>query len=43
MCSVYIDNGTEHMLGWDSALRHGMVLNPPLRETYVFPSLPFLA
>ena len=28
--SVHIDRGTEHVLGWNSALRHGPVLNHPL-------------
>ncbi len=31
MCSVHVDcGGTEHMMGWVSALQHGLVLNHPL-------------
>ena len=27
---VHVDHGTRHMLGWNSALQHGSVLNHPL-------------
>ena len=29
-CSVQVDCSTGHMLGWDIALQHGLVLNPSL-------------
>ena len=28
-CSVHVDHGTGHVLGWDSALQHGPVFNHP--------------
>ena len=29
---MHVDHGTEHMLGWVSALQHGPVLNHPLAK-----------
>ena len=32
-CTVHIDCGNQHVLGWNSALHHGPVLNHPLVVT----------